>query len=161
MAARLILVALVVVGVGLVATGSLSVDVDTDNIPIVGDAIDSGNQTEKRLKTVNNSRYYSEDSITKVVLHQSGTAEIHLTEDHSCLNAIQISHTESEKVYKTVKAPEFSGPATVDLKRIVENNGPYPNPEFEIELTNNDRSTVCLASGDTLVTVVVPKNWTQ
>lgn len=95
--------------------------------------------------------------IQELTFYDNGDVDILLKEDHSCYTQIEFSHTKSTGTYKTWDAPEFAGPKTVDMGSVVESNGPYPDAQFELEMTGGD--DICIGSGLQSVTITVPDSY--
>lgn len=152
MAVKWITVGIFIGAVGLaVATGTT-----VDGLQKSVDEQITGDDTPRHaIKTVNDT-----GMIRQVTLYDDGTADIYLKTDHGCYNAIEFGHQQSDTVYKTIEAPEFEGPATIDMRSVVETNGPYPNNQFMLELTTDDQTKICVGSRPTRAYFTVPSNWT-
>lgn len=95
--------------------------------------------------------------IQELTFYDNGDVDLLLKEDHSCYTQIEFSHTKGTGIYQTWDAPEFAGPKTVDMGSVVENNGPYPDNRFQLEMTGGD--DICIGSGLQIVTISVPDSY--
>lgn len=143
---------IVLVAGGAFYIGSSGTQISGIDVPDFGFGQDEL-ATDDKIKTTTDRGSF----VTKITLYESGAAKIHLKEDHGCFDQIIVSHTDSDETYKTLKAPEFSGPKTINLKQIVENNGPYPNADFEISVSSTED---CMTFGPSpTTTITVPDSW--
>jgi len=137
--------------VGVAMTGGIgSVENITDDV--------LGESTAEAT-VVNSSEH--DGMIQQIRFYSNGDAKVYLKNDHACYDTIEIRHIQSESVYKQVTAPEFRGPTTIDLRKILQKNGPYPNREFVITLTDGDQTEHCLAAGDTTHQFTAPAGWVE
>lgn len=157
--AILVLATLAVVALSAIGAFGASVGIAIPSDVSVGDSADGvfggPPPADERLKTTTSDR----SIITNITLYASGRAEIHLTEDHSCYDQLRVTRTDTDSVYKRVPAPEFSGPAVIDLRQIVKRNGPYPDSNFKIAVVNTDKNSVCIGSRSEHMDIVVPEAW--
>lgn len=152
MALRYIIIGTLIGGVVVAGlTGSL------DSIQTEVLQSDDGETAEER-QAINSTN--GTGLITSVTLYNDGSADVLLAEDHGCWDGIEVSHRDSDTIYKTLDAPEFQGPATFDFKGVVESNGPYPSNEFKLELVNTDDDEICIGNGMRHHYVTVPAEWT-
>lgn len=79
------------------------------------------------------------EPIKRVVFYESGGTEIHLQNSHP-YEHIGVTHAALniyEDRFQSWDAPKYGGPLVVDLKTVLQNNGPYPNNRFTIDGTRS------------------------
>jgi len=143
-----------VAGLGLGAVGLWGVqNVDSEDIPDINNDTLANSPDEKEvLKTAE-----FEKLIQELTFYSNGEVDILLKEDHGCYRSIEFGHSKSDEQYTDWTAPEFAGPKTVDMRSVIQSNGPYPDREFELELTGGD--DLCFAVGLTTAAFDVPETY--
>jgi hypothetical protein len=69
-----------------------------------------------------------------IIFYESGGAEIYLSESHG-LEEIGLTHSAlslPEDDFADWNAPTYSGPLLINLKAVLQNNGPYPSARFRV-----------------------------
>ena len=84
--------------------------------------------------------------ITKIEYFDGGFVDVHLVPDHN-RSRIGVQHhmiswgpvgDEFVRAYRVWELPQFSGPATYDLKSVLMRNGPYPDNIFKFRIEYED-----------------------
>lgn len=96
----------------------------------------------------------SEPSIhmfSRLRFYDTGRVDIFLVENHpgDRIAFTHSAHNVFNTVYRFWDAPEFEGPINVDLKRVIQNHGPYPSTEFKIALVADENRTMAGVGGPT------------
>lgn len=127
-------IALLAAGAGLYAVYPADVklpNVPEADVPDIGVAEGDGSQDkpEKVILEVN----LSNEPFERVTFYNTGKAEVLFTEDHNT-DRFGVTHAALESPedhFNVWDTPRFQGPKTINLKRVIVNNGPYPENKFK------------------------------
>lgn len=101
---------------------------------------------------------YANTVITKITFYKSGAAEVYFPRSHQ-IDRFGVTHealTMPQDSYNSWKAPEFQGPAVIPLRRVIENNGPYPDNNFQMGPIYDPNESFYLGS---TFRFSVPRSW--
>lgn len=125
-------IALLGVGAGGYALFADDIDVPDISGPDIGAPKLDGSSTTPAPDRVILETELSQAPFEHVTFYESGKAEVLFTEDHN-IDQFGFTHAalqSPEDHFNVWDTPRFQGPKTTNLKRVVVNNGPYPENAF-------------------------------
>jgi hypothetical protein len=120
--------------------------------------------TDEPIKTVRPEESIGGSYFNRVVVYESGAADIYFKSDHSCYERVALVHEDrgvrsqdtSEAIF-VKEMPRFSGPLTVNLDAQVTRSD-YPSMKFRLKLLS-DSNEYCLAPGEATMTIRLPSRF--
>lgn len=88
--------------------------------------------TETQIGKTSLDSYGVEGPFNSLIFYESGAAEVFFNTGHD-MNKFAITHDSLdvlEDPFQVWEAPTYQGPEVVDLKKVIEKNGPYPSNKF-------------------------------